>query len=97
LLISEKARSRIADEQLGITAVHAQHLNRLVPGLVADFQKAHASHILDDGESLSVKRKRIVRNENQSGAPPAKLEALSDRARSGSAARAQMGDRFLRA
>jgi hypothetical protein len=47
LLISEKARSRIADEQLRIAAVHPQHFNRLVTSLIADFKKAHAA--LDGG------------------------------------------------
>ena len=42
-LFSEQSSRRIADEQLGIAAVHAQHLDRLVPGLIADFQKAHAA------------------------------------------------------
>jgi hypothetical protein len=42
-LISEQARSRIADEQLGIAAVRAKHLDWLVPSLVADFQKRHAT------------------------------------------------------
>jgi hypothetical protein len=41
LLISEQTRRRIADEQLGIAAVHPQHFNRLVTGLVADLQEAH--------------------------------------------------------
>jgi hypothetical protein len=42
-LISEQARSRIADEQLGIAAVRVKHLDWLVPSLVADFQKRHAT------------------------------------------------------
>jgi hypothetical protein len=42
-LISEQARRCIANKQLGIAAVHTQHLDALVPSLVADFQKRHAT------------------------------------------------------
>jgi hypothetical protein len=40
---SKQAGRCIADEQLGIATIRAQHLDRLVPGLIADFQKADAT------------------------------------------------------
>jgi hypothetical protein len=43
-LFSEQTGRCIADEHLGIATIRAQHLDALVPSLVADFQKRHATH-----------------------------------------------------
>ena len=34
---------RIADEKLGIPAIHPKHFKALVPGLIADFEQVHAA------------------------------------------------------
>ena len=39
----QQPHGRIADERLGVAAVHAQHLKRLVAGLIADFQQVHTA------------------------------------------------------
>ena len=43
----QQPRGCIADEQLGVAAIDAQHLERLVAGLIADLEQVDAA--LDGG------------------------------------------------
>jgi len=39
----QQPSGRIADEKLGVAAIHPQHFKALVPGLIADLEQVHAA------------------------------------------------------